>query len=417
MLNVQKLKRLAEYGVGVGSTFAGLFFNFAVQIVLARLLGLHAFGQFALWRNNTQFAAQVSGLSLNTLALKRVSELKQAGEWGAIHGLRRRSTTIVLCLSLVSGAAISRTVDVSPFLTIPTVIAMALLTLWSASNRAMVGGTIALVTERAVQPLLYLAVALAIMWMQGRPSVTIMGEYYFATFIVSLGLVWIVARRGPKGSAAHYDGYFALIRSALPFFAISVASYVSQRVPLLMSSFLFTDAEVGQLAFMFSLAGLIQVSLASVNLVAGPKIAAAHGRGDNAAVHREVRKVRIIAAAIGISAAMALALGAPLFEWLTATPNLIVEPVFAILLLSGLVTVLLSGPVIYLQMTDKQAVLAKAMNGAVVLKIALVIPLAHTLGLTGLAVAELVQAVLMGAATAYVYQNAYRLSKASNTPV
>lgn len=414
MSNFRKLKRLAEYGVGVGSTFAGLFFNFAVQIVLARLLGLHGFGQFALWRNNTQFAAQLSGLSLNTLALKRISELKQAGAWDEIQGLRRRSTVIVLCLSVVAGAAISPTVEVSPLLTIPTVLVMALLTLWSASNRALVGGTIALVTERALQPFLYLAVALAFLWAAGGPSVTTMGGVYFATFAVSLALVWLVAKGAPRGSAAS-GGYLALIRSALPFFAISVASFMSQRVPLLFSSFLFTDAEVGQLAFMLSLAGLIQVSLASVNLVAGPKIAAAHSRGDNAEVHREVRKVRIIAAAIGVPSALILALGAPVFEWLTATPNLIVEPAFLILLLSGLVTVFLSGPVIYLQMTDKQAVLAKAMNGAVLLKIALVVPLARALGLTGLAAAELVQAVLMGAATAYVYQSAYRLSKASNT--
>lgn len=401
-----RTKDLLGYIVGVGSTLAGVGFNFLVQLILARLLGLEQFGQFSVWRNNVQLAAALSGLSLSTLGLKRISELRQDGQAGRISVFRRRTTFIVLGLSLVLGAIIGfLTPRVHPLVTISAVTTMAVVTLWASANRAQVGSTMSLVAERAIQPLLYLIATGAVLIIAGSADVQTMSLYFIGSFGVTLALVLLAFRTPIATPVEHLEETpKAILRATLPFLAISVASFASARVPLLVGAFIFTVTEVGQLAFMLSVSGLLQVLLFSVNMVSGPRIAAAGNRGDQTMINREVHRIRILVAATAVPVALGLYFGMPLISKLAGSDALIVPDVFVMLMVAGFVGILTYPPVIALQMTNGQGTLASLANAAVLTKILALVPLGLAFGLRGAAVAELVQALLMGAGISIAYR-------------
>lgn len=417
-----RLRNLLHYGLGLMAGMMGVGINFLMQVMLTRYLGTAGFGQFALWRNNVHLASAFGTLSVQTLALKDVSHPDWKADPGRVMAFLLAGSALIVAIS--SAATMAIVVPFSPpqFGIVAALVAvngLGLLAFWAATNRAFSGGVGALVLERAGQPFFFAALAAAALFGLVTPDLADLGWGYAAAsglaLVIVIALAGAIWRRGLaealRGTArfrAHGNTPAAIARRAIPFFLISIASFLSARSPLFVAGFILAPEDLGRLAFMISLAGLVSVLLFSVNLVAGPRIAHAFSAGEPGKAHAEVRKVRWLAGGLGTATAGLLFVTAPLVERLAGAPGLIIEPAFALLLAGGVVTVLLSPAALYLQMTDGQATLARLLNAGVALKVLLLYPLGRHFGIEGIAVAELVQSVMVGLAVAVIYR---RLSR------
>lgn len=419
---IARLRNLLHYGLGLMAGMLGVSINFLMQVMLTRYLGTAGFGQFALWRNNVHLASAFGTLSVQTLALKDVSHPDWKADPGRVTAFLLAGSALVIAVSTVAALVIVMPFSPPRFGFVAALVAvngLGLLAFWAATNRAFSGGVAALVLERAGQPFFFASLAAAALFGLVAPDLADLGWGYAAASALALAIVIALAAtiwrhglptvlRGETGLRAHGNTPPAIARRAIPFFLISIASFLSARSPLFVAGFILAPDDLGRLAFMISLAGLVSVLLFSVNLVAGPRIAHAFSAGEPRKAQAEVRKVRWLAGGLGTVTAGLLFATAPLVERLAGAPGLIVEPAFALLLAGGVVTVLLSPAALYLQMTDGQATLARLLNAGVALKVVLLYPLGRHFGIEGIAVAEVVQSVMVGLAVAIIYHRLTR---------
>lgn len=421
-MNLARLRGTMIYVAGLMAGMLGVGINFLMQIMLARYLGTAGFGLFSVWRNNVHLASAVGTLSVQTLALRDVSHPDWKADPARVTAFLVAGSSLVIALSGITTMLIVWPFSPPQFHILASLLAawgLGLLAFWAAANRAFSGGVGALVLERAGQPFLFASLALAAILGWVQPDVTGLGWGYAASAMIALltvvalaGAIWRrglpVVLSGTVGFAADGNTPLSIARRAIPFFLISLASFFSARSPLFVAGFIFAPEELGRLAFMLSLAGLVSVLLFSINLVAGPRIAAAFAAGEMRRAHAEVRRVRWLAGGLGIVTAAALMAGVPLVEQLAGAPGLIDRQAFALLLAGGLITVLLAPAALYFQMTNGQATLAKVMNTAVIIKLLLLYPLGLYYGIIGVAVAEVLQSLIAGSAIAFVYHRAVR---------
>ncbi len=417
------MRKFADYGTGVFSGLSAVLFNFLIQIILIRLLGVASFGLFALWRNNVLLAASLGSFSMNTFALKRLSTLRINRELNAISVFRRNSTFVVLALSIVTGfitAIFLRPEAFGFFATVGTVISLALIFVWAAGNRALYGGLLVLFAERGLLPLIFLSIVALALVNVFEPDLNSLGGLFFGAVLLTLFVVFSLDRKtidfdenqknksAPSGVlvAVPEQSPIYLLKDSLPFFFISLASFASARMPLILVAPIISPAQLGQLAFMLSLSGLVGVTLFSLNMVAAPKIASAHASGNHEDSHHVVNYVRWLAFFLASAAAIALWFLQPFFAWATDSSGLIVPQAFAIFLAASFLNVMLGVPTLYLQMTGHQTTLAKLVNFGVGLKIALVVPMIMQFGLVGVAGSEVIQFLALGVGVTFLYRKA-----------
>lgn len=415
---IEKLFRLADYGKGMFAGLLGVALNFSIQLMLTRHLGIVAFGTFALWRNNVQLSYGLGTFSLNMLALKEVSQRSSTEQSKLVWPFLVSGSKFVALMSLAGATliAIPLAQETSPpVAALVAVPCLGLVAFWAAANRAYNRDFTSLLLERAGQPFLFAGVIFAALLGFLKLSSESILFWFSGTCLLTLAFILLIARplfdlrkQSTIETLGFEKGEFSLLSIAqrsLPFFLISVASFFSARSPLLVSGFFLSAKELGQAAFMLSLAGLISVLLFSVNLIAGPQIAAAYARSDYTAAHHEVNHVRRIMIGVGSLTAAVLYFSAPFMENMAGVKDIIHGPAFVILLTANLVNLLLAVPALFLQMTDAQKALAIVMNVGVALKILLLVPLVSMAGTIGIAVAELAQAVLVGTGVSILYRN------------
>ncbi len=411
--------KLVEYGGGIVAGLGGVGCNFLIQLALARFLGAANFGQFALWRNNVQLAAGLGGFSIHTLSLKTLAIAKDQAAPETINRYQRNASLLVIALSSLLALLLALLLTPASFPIAASVgasVSLALLALWAASHRALHGGVIAIFAERTLQPLVFLLCIMGAL--AGLFSTNAQGFawWFLGASTLAVGGVFVLSYRHRHSARDGSDNANdiakpkRILRNAAPFFLVSISGFLSARIPLIFGGFILSASELGQLAFMISLAGLVSVIMFTTNLVAGPKIASAHGKGDYRAAYAEVRMARWLVAGLGTVAATGIWLAIPLFTWITNDPDLIVHPVLLLFLAANLLSIVLAVPALFLQMTGHERKLALVANTAVAAKIVILYPLGAAYGVAGFAIAEIAQAAVAGAGIAWTYRQVTRQS-------
>ncbi|RYH00251.1 MAG: lipopolysaccharide biosynthesis protein [Alphaproteobacteria bacterium] len=420
--HLPKLRVYMDYVTGASANLLGVVCNFLIQLVLIRAIGVASFGQFAVWRNNVLLAGSLGTLSINSMLVKTFSALRGSGDHKATLPLHRKSTVIVIFASILFAIGIGVLLtpdDISLSSLLIGSVLYAVLVLWASSARALFGGRLTLFAERAIQPVLFLAGSIIFIAMFRQNSLEEFSWLYVASLIVTIALVRTLSRSKsrtdldssePRNTSFEglNDGYRNILKSSTPFFLISIATYASNRLPLLVGGQILDGYSLGQLAFMQSLAGLVIAVLFSFNMIAGPKISQAFHNGDTVKACDEVRKMLFILVPLGILTNVLIFLSVPVTEIILDDIDLVPRGVFAMFLMGSYIYAIFTAPSIFLQMTGHEKRLAQVTNVAFLLKLIIIVPLAQRYGLMGFAIAQLAQTSAIGLAVTTLYLQAYK---------
>ncbi len=311
------LKRFA----GVGAIrLAAIPLSLLGSVVLARVLGAEAFGQYAyMMALVAVLALPVSG-GAPVLVTREAARYSQTGAWGSLRGLLRAGylwvlgyalLTILLVL-LISGwfdaasgrwSLLSVAVLLVPFLGLTNTL--------SGANKGLGFPLLAEAPLRLLQPAAFLGIiGLLVLAARLTPALALAAQALAsgATYLLAVS----VSRR--RRSPALYRAvpeyaWRSWSRALLPITMISLVSTLNAQVGILLLGVLDTDASVAALRIAERGALLVGMSLGIVNIVIAPRIVGYALEDNRRALERLSRYSARAALAIATPIALVFLLG------------------------------------------------------------------------------------------------------------
>jgi O-antigen/teichoic acid export membrane protein len=401
-------------GGGVGAVLArgagaflavhvlGIGIGFGVQVLLARVLGVEAYGVYVYAFSWMAFLLLLCRFGLGTSSLRFVSALRGAEDWGQLRGFLRFSWQVTLGGSLVVGIVTAAVVaGLAPRLSEPLVSAFwvvcltlpfhALLQVWASSIRALKRVVASQVPSVIAQPLL-LVLGIAAVLASGRTlaahDALALSGAAAACALVASGLILRSALPGAVRAATPETRSREWLAVAAPLLTINLLNLTIQRADVLVVGSLLGPADAGLYAPARRVATIIGFGLVAVNAWAAPMIADLHNRGETRRLQGLVRRAAqiVFAATLPLTAGVLL-LGRQILsafgpEFPAAYPAL------AILAVGQLVNAL-AGPVGFLMtMTGHERTAVRILGVNAVLNLLLLVVLTPRFGLAGAAAAS-----------------------------
>jgi O-antigen/teichoic acid export membrane protein len=386
-----------------------LAFAFGLHLLLARTLGLEAYGAWSLVTTWALLLGPLCALGLDQTAPRFVAVLAAQGEWALLRGFLRRSVQVALGTAALTGLVVAAA-------------------LWAAGPRlepALGRAALAGLPLLGALPLLYLAMSAlrgarraaladvlgvvvpAALTMVALPGLVrcgllapaapaALGVYAGAVLLAALlgGLLLRRALPRPTWSArpAHADR--AWLDVSLPALGGLLTGYALTHTDLLVLGALGSVEQVGLYAAAARLSRLLASGLVAVESVVAPSFAELHARGEGAGLARVARAAAWAFLVIGVGGG-AVVLGAR--EPLLAVfgPGFrAASPALGLLVL-GQVASGLCGPVrCRLLMTGHERAVARLSGLAAATNLALNLLLVPAWGIVGAAAATSAATVL-----------------------
>jgi O-antigen/teichoic acid export membrane protein len=395
----------AKLARGTATAFAvsaaGTLIVFANQILLARVLGADAYGQYIYALTWVGLLVILSNAGFNTAAVRFAAEYSGSGELGLLRGFLRLSFRIVLLVS-VSIAVITAFVvlllkagiseDLARVLWVACLLipVWALLELRSASLRGLKRILAAQGVPQVLRPLLFAVGILGVYFLrsQGVEASTAVVANIGAT-VVSLALVHALLQSSLRDKLA--DNLQSRPREwlavSLPLLMMAGFGVVLRSSDTLMLGFLRDTTEAGVYAVASRVAMFVPFMLTAVNTMAAPMIAEYYAAGDR----RRLRKTLVVGAwaalLFGIVVGMVLfAMGRQVLSAFGV--EFVAGYLPMLILVGGQLVNCLAGSVSYLMtMTGRQNQAAKILGGSAVANVALNALLIPSFGALGAALA------------------------------
>lgn len=306
----------------------GIGCGFAMQVYIARSLGVEAFGVYS-W-----VLAWLVGLRLfavngqDGLLLRRLPVLSKAEEWNKLRGLISFSTLWVLSLSIVMSLAmwiIAKAVGER----LPTgaleafgIGAMifpifALSALRQAVLRALRRAWQAELLESTLRPVILIVIlALIAWWANVAPTAsTALWAQLIASLVALVAGAMLIVRALPD--EAFHAGISFEIRSwllqALPFLAIAGANAISRQVGTIMLGSLSTIEETGIYAAMLRITDFLHFGTYTISTIVAPIIAEQYRGKQSAALQKAITLATWMSFAIAFAGALVIVM---LGDWL-----------------------------------------------------------------------------------------------------
>jgi O-antigen/teichoic acid export membrane protein len=315
-----KTTAFAVYACGAGLTYLS-------QLVLARVIGMAAYGVYAYVLGIVTLLAYLAALGFDVSLLRFLPAYQSQQQWNLMrgvviyaerHALRAGAAIAALGLGalMASGYAARHGMSwtfVAGFGLVPV---YALLWIRCARVRAFGGVAAALIPDRVVRDGFVLAAVLAAALlpagMFGAPAamlVTLLGG------LAGLAMVSCAARRQPlhMDVPARFDRR-AWRRSICPLVALALAEVAVNRAGTLALTWAGDPAAAGAYALAFNLSAVVILPRVAVNTQFAPMVADRFARGDTQGVQSLLNHASLwaILAATAIAAAL----------WLVAKPLL-----------------------------------------------------------------------------------------------
>lgn len=290
---------LKKVGLGSGTIMAGFvlgaFFQYLIQIVLARSFGPDTYGVFVQALAVTQAAATVSMLGIHRAVPKFVPEYREKENYREINEvlstslLITLSTTTVLSVIIYNfSGSISRIFFSDPAITAPltifsvTVIPLGLIYLFISFFRGFENARLKVFLDDIVFSGLVLLFALIIVFYQKGIEKVIYG--YLVAEIITAVTAYILLKRNfrlkPAINSLKRDSASKLLSFSWPLFMISVFLMANKWAGVWTLGFFRESAEVGIYNASYSLAGSLFLVLSSLNYMFLPTASSLYGKGD-----------------------------------------------------------------------------------------------------------------------------------------
>lgn len=392
---------------GVGSLVvmvAGVGVGFLTQLLLARLLGVSAYGLFVFVYTWVHLAGGVCRLGVDMSALRFIAVYRETAQWGRLVGFLHWGRGLTWGTSLFVSALFiwigSQSRDAGPVwylgaMALPLFVAV------------LVEGGFLQGLKRPVQAQLgaRLALPLLVMMMIGglalivdSPLEAIHGMGVTAAALTgTLLLVAALVRRALPGETVgctveREEAEWWQVSLAMLF--ITAVNLVQTQTDIVMLGLLRDTDLSGIYSAASKVAEFVAFGLTAANAAAGPLIAGFHARGDREAIQRLLRLIAWGVVAFVIPAAGVLAL---LGEWVLSLFGEGFDAGYRalLILMGGQVFNSLCGSVgLVLMMTGRQKVVAGFLGGSALLNIVLNALLIPPFGLEGAAIATATTLVL-----------------------
>lgn len=384
----------------------GLGFGFAVNILLARLLGAEGIGIYFLAFDISSIAITLATLGLNKTVLRFTAAYASLGDWSSVRGVYRTSVWIVAGLSICSTIVLialapliafrfyseSRLVEplrVMSLVILPT----ALLSLNTEALRGLKQIRNSVFLSTVGIPLLSLPLIMIFVDWLGL-SGAIVARLVASVAILLLGVfLWrrTVSRYHEFKSAfpTHH-----LLKTSFPFLSVDFTNLMMRRADTVLLGIWATTEDVGIYNAAIRMAVLTSFALGAVNSIIAPKFAALYAQENKVALEKLTRGITRLMVLIGIMITVPLFLFSPFLVQMYGTEFLRGATVLRILLVGQFVNVA-AGPVGFLLlMTGHEKVQQNNVLANAGLNVILNILLIPRYGLIGAAVASSISLAL-----------------------
>ena len=314
-MDVHMKEVLRGSAVAIALKVLGAGLSFALNILLARLLGADGTGVYFLGLTVITVATIFGQLGLGNAMLRFTAAHASQGDWVQVAGVSRKGLAFAACISAVVSAVvligapwIAHYVYSEPALTVPlrfmalAVVPLTLLTLYAELLKGLKRIAAALLVNTVGVPLLsmpFLAL-LAGRWSVSGAAIA----YVLATILVlSLGaLLWRRATPQARGLPGSFDTRL-LLATSMPLFWVAFMNLIMSQTDVVLLG-VWSDSSLvsiyGTAARTASLTSFILMAMISI---VAPKFAALYARGDLenlGSLARNVARLGILVASIVI---------------------------------------------------------------------------------------------------------------------
>ncbi|MFB6230125.1 MAG: flippase [Salinibacter sp.] len=299
---------------------AGL--SFAVNVIIARLLGAEGAGVYFLSLTVASIGGMVGRMGLNNTLMRFVAEGASKEEWRAVQTTYRRGLTIAVAASVIVAVVLSVGAGIiaSRVFSVPELTAPLRIIAWGIPVLSLVSLHTELLkgideVERAMLlqgfgvPLLAAPLLLIVAGPYGVEGAVLV--YVGATVFVAAvgGYFWHDCTPNVGGSTGGdsdtHVTYRALLRSSLPLLVVASMNKVIRWTDTILLGIWESARVVGVYEVAFKTSMLTTFILMAANSVAAPKFASLHAQGDKEGLERLLQQVTLLVNLLTIPIAVA----------------------------------------------------------------------------------------------------------------
>lgn len=303
---------------------AGVGVRYTSQLVLARWLGVTAFGQLTYSVNFSQIAATPADGGMATAVTRFVPEACARGdpieEAKVVRGSRQICLVLGGGLALLLGAVVAvvgggpapKSVILIALVGVPL---FALTEVQTGLCRSYERIVAAFVAPVALQPVLVVALAFAIAAATTRSVTVAVIASVGAIAVVCVQQAWSVRRLRPSQVVVHADQADLRRWSAvsIPLLLLSLSQLVFSRMDLLFVGIFLGAEQAGIYSVAFRTAAIILLVQTAINAVVTPRIARLHWAGERAQLETTMlASVRWVLIGSAVLSVPLIAVGGPI---------------------------------------------------------------------------------------------------------
>ena len=311
------MRMLAVFGVRA----FGLCLAFAMNVTLARLIGVEGFGLFSFAVSVLMILEVVALFGLDNTLVREVSANRERHDLERVRGLILFGGSAVFLFSLIAAAVTFGFVELAmpptwPYgatltIALGALPAAALLVATTAVLEAYRRPLIGQIITAVLRPLFVLGAVTLLAWqgwtITSKTAATLFLLAYSLSFLLAAGyllrLVTSTVKPGPVTVTAR-----PWLAAAAGFAVTGAALIVTEQTDVLMLAALSDPASVGIYRAASRYAQLVSFALLAAMPPLRPLISAAFARGDRPTQHQACRRVAMIAMTIGLPIALAMTL-------------------------------------------------------------------------------------------------------------
>lgn len=301
--------------------------EFACVLLLARLLGVEAYGRFAFAMSLVAIAVVPAMFGFDRLLIREVAAAQAASAWESMKGLLVRAAQVTVLASLVIACALIlvalryQAADAQMAAALAFAAALVPLIAFVRLQQAALQGLgqvpVGLAAESLVQPLMLAALLLTLVagGMLQRSSTTALALQVSASGTALVVASLLLRRRLPAPAAAASARFRdrEWIASGAVFMWLVGMSAALVNIDTLLVGALLGPADAGAYRVASQLAMLVGFPLAAVSIAMAPSIAALYSQGRHEELAQRVKHAsRVIFAVAAAMAVCAALVGRPL---------------------------------------------------------------------------------------------------------
>ncbi len=409
----------------------GAGFSFAVNVIIARLLGAEGAGVYFLSLTVASIGSMIGRVGLNNTLMRFVAERASQDAWGKAQLTYRRGLTIAVVASvavaivLSAGAAMIATrVFAVPALTGPLRImawgipVLALVSLHTELLKGIDEVERAMLLRGFGVPLLAAPLLLIVAGPYGVEGAVLV--YVGAAVVVGAvgGYFWHSCTPNVGGHAeqdAEADiTYRALLRSSLPLLVVASMGKVIRWTDTVLLGIWESARVVGIYEVAFKTSMLTTFILMAANSVAAPRFASLHAQGDREGLEKLLQQVMLVASLLTIPIALVFIVFPQRVLWIFGAEFGAGAGALVILVLGQFGSVATGSVISVLMMTGNEKIARNVTTLGAVLNFGLNVVLIPAYGIYGAATGTALSTLIMNGAALYAV---YHLLSITSIPL